>query len=151
MGLDYEIQDDDKQFELLLQSKWNKELVKAIGNLITAFNRNNQNKDIQKAIGDNSKAMSVFAKYLSELEINVAAPNVNVQTNQESVVAEVKLLKEQGGRIENLLSDQNNILKELFQQKEWEHKVVYKTGLGSGIDKIVSTPKIINNGSNIRF
>lgn len=105
---------------LLLEEQRQSELLDALKGISGVISNLNNNDVVSKAIGENTKEIGNFGKALGQLKVNVEAPNINVQTNQESVINEIKLLREQGERIESLLALQNKYFEEIIKPKDYE-------------------------------
>lgn len=133
---------EDRDFEIALLYKSQKELAAAFNNVATAITNSSKNEDVVKAVESTAKEIKGFGKQLSELKINVSPPNVNVETNQEPVISQIKSLAEQGGRIEELLKAQNEYLKELCIPKEYDF-VFKRNSYGTLESPIKAIPKML--------
>ena len=102
-----------------IESARHKEVLESFKRMTEAITKNS-NDPVSKAIENNTKEIGNFGKKLGELQVKVEAPVVNVQTNQQTVVDALKELKDQGGRIEQLLKKQNEYFEEMCKPKEYE-------------------------------
>lgn len=113
------IDEKDKR-TLLLEEQRHSEIINVLKGLPAAINQKNDNKEVSKAIEGNTKELGNFGNKLSQLQVNVEAPNVTLTTDQQKVIEAIQGLKEQGSRIEKLLAEQNEYFKEMCRPKEYE-------------------------------
>lgn len=113
-------EDKNNKRTILLEEQRHKEITDALKAMTTAIGNANKHEVVAKAIENNTKEIGNLNKSLSELEVNVAAPNVNVQTNQQTVADAINGLKEQSKRIEDLLKQQNLYFEEMCRPKDYE-------------------------------
>lgn len=111
-----------------IESARHKEVLDALGKVASIIGEN-KNDLVAKAIENNTKEISTFASKLSELEIKVEAPIVNLSTDQQNVISAINSLKEQGGRIEKLLEKQNEMFEKISKPKDYEFEFTRNGGM----------------------
>jgi ABC-type Fe3+-citrate transport system substrate-binding protein len=105
-----------------LEEARHEEILSALKRIASSVESESKNEIISKSIENNTKEIANFGSKLGELEVRVDAPIVNVQTNQQQVIAAINELKAQGARIEQLLTEQNRYFEEMCRPKDYEFK-----------------------------
>lgn len=124
----------DKQIE----SARHKEVIASLGKVASVVKDSNQ--AVAKLIENNTKEIGNFGKQLAALEIKVESPVVNVKTDLSELSKEIKEVKDGQLRIETLLTEQNEYLKEICKQKEWTFTL--NRGYGGYLEKVTATSKV---------
>ncbi len=103
---------EDIEFERLLADKKHKELMTAIKQLIISI-KNDDTKDaeILNSINSNNKALNIFLSKLNELVKPEKDAVINVETNQDEVVREAKIIADNQLKIISLLEKRPTRLK----------------------------------------
>jgi hypothetical protein len=83
---------EDIQFDELLQDKRHKEIKSLLQGLKSEMSKD-KNASIVEAINRNTEAIGKFVDVIGKLKID--SPNVNVETNQESVINSLTSVGEQ--------------------------------------------------------
>lgn len=104
---------EDDEFEAIVQENRHKELISTIKKLMSVIE---EDKSIASALEKNTKEIGNFVDKVKSLK----PPEVTVQTNQESVVNEIRDL---GLKITESLEKQNEVLEKLAKEKEVEFKM----------------------------
>ncbi len=103
---------EDIEFERLLADKKHRELMSAIKQLVISI-KNDDSKDaeILNSINSNNKALNTFLSKLNELVKPEKEAIINVQTNQDEVVQEAKIIADNQLKIISLLERRPTRLK----------------------------------------
>lgn len=114
------VEEKNNNRTLLLEEQRHKEKIDAIKGLVNVISNANKNEAVAKAIEGNTKEIGNFGKALSDLEVKVDAPIVNVKTDLSELSKEIKEMKEGQLRIEKLLMRQNEIFEEMCKPKDYD-------------------------------
>ena len=109
-----ELEQDDIKFSMLLQQKQHRQLLYAMQDLVKEIGQNKPDSSaVKAALESHAKAIENLVNTLS----NVPKPSVNIQNNNESILAGIQAVADQ---IKEYLSGLNN--KE-ESEKEWNFTV----------------------------
>ncbi len=119
----------DEALKERLEEERHQELLGAINLLGPALQKGQANNQsyLKNFIEQNRELISKFVNKLSDLK----APDINVETNQEAVIDEIKRLRESNAEVKQSVGELIKIMSELLEEEkkprplaEWDFELV---------------------------